>query len=249
MRNKNLDSFAVRQKAMALRCILTCEHATNRIPSEYRRLFQSHREILKTHRGYDPGAEAIAHQFERFLRAPLYVGESSRLLVELNRSVGHPQLFSEFSRTLDIRTQSRVLDDYYHPFRRRVQNHIARWTRDQHRVIHLSLHTFTPSLHGEIRNADIGLLYDPRRQHEKALCCHWQRRIASVAAQLRVRRNYPYQGKSDGFTTALRRTFPESLYLGVELEVNQKWIRSSSLWRQIGQRLSETFSETMSDLG
>ena len=33
---------------------------------------------------------------------------------------------------------------------------------------------------------------------------------------------YPYHGKADGHTTALRRNLPENAYLGLEIEVNQK---------------------------
>jgi hypothetical protein len=36
-----------------------------------------------------------------------------------------------------------------------------------------------------------------------------------------VRRNYPYRGTADGFTTYLRRQFSARKYLGIELEVNQ----------------------------
>lgn len=37
-----------------------------------------------------------------------------------------------------------------------------------------------------------------------------------------MRRNYPYAGKGDGLTMALRDRFPQHAYLGIELEINQK---------------------------
>jgi hypothetical protein len=40
--------------------------------------------------------------------------------------------------------------------------------------------------------------------------------------------NYPYQGTSDGFTTHLRKKFPDSQYVGIELEVNQKHLDASA---------------------
>jgi hypothetical protein len=40
-----------------------------------------------------------------------------------------------------------------------------------------------------------------------------------------VRRNYPYAGKGDGLTAHLRRCFPPSAYVGIELEVNQTIVR------------------------
>ena len=48
-----------------------------------------------------------------------------------------------------------------------------------------------------------------------------QASLADFAPELRVRRNYPYAGKGDGLTAHLRRRFPPSKYVGIELEVNQ----------------------------
>jgi predicted N-formylglutamate amidohydrolase len=86
------------------------------------------------------------------------------------------------------------------------------------RVLHISVHTFTPVLHGVTRNADIGLLYDPSRKSEKQFAELWGAKLSALG---RVRNNYPYKGTNDGHTTALRRIFKQEVYLGIELEVNQ----------------------------
>jgi predicted N-formylglutamate amidohydrolase len=233
---------------MNARCLLTCEHASNAVPSRYRRLFEGRRDVLETHRGYDPGTRVLGDLFQRKLRAPLHVGEASRLLVELNRSLGHPALFSEFTRGLDPSEREAVLNRYYHSYRGQVRSRIARWVQQRRPVVHLSLHSFTPELQGEVRHADVGLLYDPRRVRERDFCLHWQALLQDAAPHLRVRRNYPYQGKADGFTTALRREFPEAAYAGIELEVNQKWTRPTSAWRRLGALLADTFAATFQEL-
>ena len=93
------------------------------------------------------------------------------------------------------------------------------------RVIHISSHSFVPELHGKRRHADVGLLYDPARPGEAALCARWKGALvgagASTPPALRVRRNYPYAGKGDGMTAHLRSCFEPGAYVGVELEVNQ----------------------------
>jgi predicted N-formylglutamate amidohydrolase len=76
-------------------------------------------------------------------------------------------------------------------------------------------------LAGRVRNADVGLLYDPGRRGEVELCARWQAALAGFAPELRVRRNYPYAGKGDGLTLYLRRHFAPGTYVGIELEVNQ----------------------------
>jgi len=91
-------------------------------------------------------------------------------------------------------------------------------------VIHLSSHSFTPVLDGKVRNADVGLLYDPARSGEVELCRRWQTRLKAWAPEWKVRRNYPYTGRSDGFTAYLRRRFPADVYVGIELEINHKHV-------------------------
>jgi hypothetical protein len=45
--------------------------------------------------------------------------------------------------------------------------------------------------------------------------------------------NYPYLGRSDGLATSLRSRLGRR-YLGVELEINQRWVRrGSTAWRKL----------------
>jgi predicted N-formylglutamate amidohydrolase len=79
-------------------------------------------------------------------------------------------------------------------------------------------------LDGKVRNADIGLLYDPARPYEVALCEQWKLALKAYAPELSVRRNYPYEGKGDGLTAWFRHWLPPDTYVGLELEINQKHI-------------------------
>jgi hypothetical protein len=67
----------------------------------------------------------------------------------------------------------------------------------------------------------VGLLYHPARRGESELCARWKVSLATLAPELRVRRNYPYAGRGDGLTSHLRMRFPPHVYVGIELEVNQ----------------------------
>jgi predicted N-formylglutamate amidohydrolase len=200
--------------------ILSCEHAGNEVPRPYQRLFRGHEEILNTHEGYDIGAFALALFLKTSLRAPLFAHRVTRLLVEVNRSPWHPQVFSKFTRRLPGDAKEAILQEFYLPHRQNVENAVARRITGGFRVIHLGVHSFTPVLDGERRNAEIGLLYDPKRHRESAFCRRWYTALHALAPKLRVRRNYPYRGAADGLTTTLRRQFPPTRYLGLELEVN-----------------------------
>jgi predicted N-formylglutamate amidohydrolase len=201
--------------------IITCEHGGNRIPAPYRRLFAGQRALLDSHRGYDPGALVMAKALAGDCRAPLVASTISRLLIDLNRSIGHPQLFSAATRGAPAETRARIVEQYYQPYRVKVERLVRQAVSRGHRVIHISSHSFTAELDGRVRGADVGLLYHPGRRGEAEVCARWKESLAAFAPELRVRRNYPYAGKGDGLTSHLRLRFVHSDYLGIELEVNQ----------------------------
>lgn len=205
--------------------LVTCEHGGEGIPARYRALFAGRSGLRGTHRAFDAGSLAMARDLADRFRAQLFFSTTTRLLVDLNRSLGHSRLFSEVTRDLPAAERERILEHYYLPYRRQVEDWISTRKRP---VVHVSSHSFTPVLDGEVRNADIGLLYDPRRDRERALAARWKSAILERDPGLRVRLNYPYAGRADGFTTALRRRFADARYAGIELEINQRCLRPGS---------------------
>jgi predicted N-formylglutamate amidohydrolase len=218
--------------------LITCEHGGNRIPAPYRALFAGSRVLLDTHRGYDFGALLMGRELARAFKAPLMSSTVSRLLVDLNRSIGHRQLFSAATRGVPAVVREEIVERYYRPYRAQAERLVRQFVARGRRVIHISSHSFTPELRGEVRNADVGLLYHPARRGEVALCARWKAALAGSASPPRVRRNYPYFGKHDGLTAYLRRRFPAGAYVGIELEVNQSIVlaggrRWSALRREL----------------
>lgn len=233
---------------MADHFLITCEHGGNRIPSPYRRLFRGFEALLQTHRGYDAGALALARGLAKALAASLFVSSTSRLLIDLNRSIGHPRLYSEASRDASAAVRREILERHYLPYRNKVEAAIADAIAHGRRVIHISSHSFTPQLDGSVRNADIGLLYDPARPGEAELCKRWQASIKNQAPGLKVRRNYPYAGKSDGLTAYLRRRFPAGAYVGIELEINQKHVfKGGRHWRHVRESVIAALQHALSE--
>jgi predicted N-formylglutamate amidohydrolase len=220
--------------------LITCEHGGNRIPAAYRKLFRGWRTRLGTHRGYDHGALALARDLARAFKAPLVTSTVSRLLVDLNRSIGHPGLLSAATRAAPPQVRSAIVERYYRPYRVEVERLVARSISRGRRVIHVSSHSFTPELDGNVRQADVGLLYDPSRRAEAALCARWKASLACLAPGLRVRRNYPYAGKADGLTAHLRRRFPQAFYVGVEVEANQAIVATPRRWNALRKTLVES---------
>jgi predicted N-formylglutamate amidohydrolase len=236
--------------AEKLALLLTCEHGGNRIPPAYQSLFRGRRRLLESHRGYDRGALAAARAMAGRLDAPLIHAEVSRLLVDLNRSPRHRALFSEATRGLPGATRADILARHYWPHRLEVERWIGRRIDAGRTVIHVAVHSFTPVLNGERRRAGIGLLYDPARPVEAALCAAWKAALKAAAGscgRAAVRRNYPYKGVSDGLTRHLRARFAPGRYAGVELELNQALLRRTG-GRALARCLAETLADAMQSL-
>ena len=213
---------------------LTCEHASNAVPSRFRSVFSKNRDLLKSHFGYDIGARDYAQEISKRVSCPLLCGDVTRLLVDLNRSPFNPHLFSSITKPLDQMMKQEILSLYYTPFRTKVRQLVEEKASLGIRVIHISCHSFTPVLKGVERTMDLGILYDPHRIHEKlfseALC-----RELRLQTSMIVRLNAPYKGVSDGHVTSLRRLFSPEQYIGLELELNQSLYvpKTSEVWRHV----------------
>ena len=137
--------------------LLTCEHASDHVPARYAPLFASAaaRTALRSHRGVDIGALALARALGKHLGVPVLHGDATRLLVDLNRSLGRPGSFSSFTDVLSDDERQRIIDRHYTPYRAQVHAALARRAQCGQRTLHLSVHSFTPRLHGQVRHVDV----------------------------------------------------------------------------------------------
>jgi predicted N-formylglutamate amidohydrolase len=203
--------------------IITCEHANNIVPYAYKYLFHDAESELISHTGWDPGALSVANYLAASNKVPIFYSEITRLLVEPNRSLDHPELFSAYTRSLKRSIKIYLLDRYYHPYRDQVEEKIGSMLKNGP-VVHLSVHSFTPVLFSKIRSTDIGILFDPESPLEYSFCGNWLAALQQQLPTFQIDLNQPYSGIDDGFTTHLRKLFSDQNYVGIELELNQKWL-------------------------
>ena len=227
--------------------LFTVEHGDNKIPAEYAALFAGNESLLASHRGHDPGAGELAVRFATRFHAPYEHAEISRLLVDQNRSIHNRKaIFSDFTRHFPKKEKEEILARYYWPYQHAVRNQIRGLFDQSDRVLHLAIHSFTPELHGQIRNCDIGLMYDPARHVERQFCVDWQTEISRLDGAIRVRRNYPYRGASDGIVQGMRRLFARDQYVGTQIEVNQKFVFGDrEKWKILQKTIIEAFATVL----
>ncbi len=226
-----------------MKLIVTCEHGGNTIPSDYQDYFKNSDEILQSHRGLDLGALDVFNTLKPLAEYSNY-STTSRLLIELNRSLYHKNLFSEFTKNLTDSEKETIIKHFYLPYRNTVETEIRRLITNNKTVIHISIHSFTPILNTVKRTCDIGILYDSSIQGEKLWAARLKASIKKEDNNLNVRYNYPYLGKADGFTTYLRQQCPSN-YLGIELEINQKFSRQNEMPLTLKNTLFQAIKKTL----
>lgn len=229
--------------------MITCEHASNALPDFVLRTFRDcntqeairrgeescniwgiPEDVLASHRGYDIGAFKLFSNLVKRLKPDFNCSAIySRLVVDMNRSPRNKTIFSEFTMHLPDNTKKRLLA-LWQKYRDKIEKFVSGKIPESLRtcdkevplkVIHLGIHSFTPVLNGNERDADVGILYDSKRPAEIKLAEILIKNIQEREPTLRIRRNYPYLGKADGLTTTLRNKYG-SAYAGLEIEINQK---------------------------
>lgn len=220
--------------------IISCEHGVNTVPTDYQSYFLPFKTLLQTHRGMDFGALEVARQLRQFFDCDLIEAKASRLLIDCNRSLSNRHCYSEITKLFNQEQKKEIIENYYVPFRDDVKKKIKEHINQGKMVLHLSIHSFTPILNNILRETDLGILYDPKRTHERSLTRAWQKQLQIIQNVLRVRLNYPYKGVSDGFTTHLRKEFSVDSYLGLEVEMNQALFKKPVFELEVSQLLATT---------
>jgi predicted N-formylglutamate amidohydrolase len=229
--------------------VVTCEHASRALPRPLGDLGLP-AAVLASHRAWDVGALGIAKVLAKALQAPLHVGKWSRLVADLNRSDNHPMVIARRVDQQDV-PGNQQLDDgarrwrlakYWAPWRKAAEAEVVAAAR-RGVVVHLSVHSFTPSMNGVDRPNDIGLLHDPDRSWEVVLCETLKPRL--TAHGLSVRRNFPYFGNTDAFTSHLRQKLPPNHYVGIEIECNQRLVADKAGERRAAAALRDALCATL----
>ncbi len=210
------------------------------------------------HLWVDSGALDAAKLLAKHLRCPSIVAPYSKRVIDVNRSLHARGLFSCMTRRLPEPIRTRMVDEIHRPYRDRVRSTIDSLLKNDDLVVHLSVHSFSPFPRdaqevtgddriGTARRTDIGLLYDPSRLLERDLCLDWYEALYWSLPMLRVRRNYPRRGTSDSLTRSLRETYDPSVYLGIQLQLNQAWCtRQLPIRRKVFKGLAETLTRVCS---
>lgn len=185
--------------------LLVCDHASWAIPRSMGQLGLEPR-AFDLHIAYDLGAAELTRLLASRLNAPAVLAGYSRLLIDCNRQPGDPQSIPEVSdgvmipgnQNLNEAEQAARAEAFHWPYHHAIDRIFAHLRRIGPEPLLFSVHTFTPSLGGQDRFWDVGILWnrDPRlavplisllREHDR----------------FHVGDNEPYSGKDIAYTINL----------------------------------------------
>lgn len=212
------DAIEVRDGRRDARVLVTCEHASQRMPPGWR-WPDADRRLIDTHWSYDLGAREMTRDLAAGLGAVSILSRYTRLLIDPNRPEGSPTLFRASADGVPVELNTTHLDDVER--RRRIE----RLWRPYHTAIDrelgaceatvlLAIHTFTPLYEGMRRAMQIGVLFD----REEALATELANDIAAHGYAVAL--NEPYSGK-EGLMYAGETHAQAHDRRAVELEIRQ----------------------------
>lgn len=156
--------------------VLTCEHASNYIPSRYEGLGLSDADLLR-HIAWDIGAGNVARELASLLDAPLFLSGYSRLLIDCNRPIGSQTSIPEISETTIIPGNVGIsaseatyrAETFYWPFQNAISAHLDRREAAGKPTVIIGIHSFTPIFKGFGRPWHAGILFRKSGRFAKAL--------------------------------------------------------------------------------
>ncbi len=218
------EAFSTRTFGTRARVVLTCEHASERLPEAFARETgfawpEADRWLRGTHWAFDLGAEAIATEHARAIGARLVSARFSRLLVDPNRPLGSSTLFRDvaegravaMNQAIAPRERDARVGLLYEPFHAAVDRAVG---ASREAEIVFAVHTFTPLYEGQRREVEIGILFD----REDALAERVLRGLRLAGFDARA--NEPWSGK-DGLIHVAGHHGDRHEKRALELEVRQ----------------------------
>jgi predicted N-formylglutamate amidohydrolase len=228
-------------------CLILCDHATNRLPPEYGSLGLDAGEMQR-HIAYDIGAQGVALEMARRLKATVVSSRFSRLLIDPNRGEDDPTLIMQISdgavvpgnARLDEAERNRRIARFFTPYHDAIAGEIDAALRLGAVPIIVSIHSFTEAWRGVPRKWHAAVLWDKDPRLAVPLLRELRERTG-----LEIGDNEPYEGylRNDTiFKHATLRGLPNAL-----IEIRQDLIREAEGQTQWAALLCDCIAAILAD--
>lgn len=152
--------------------LIVADHASNFIPQKYNNLGLSQR-LMKSHIAYDLGVKELSLLLSKKLKAPLVLGEYSRLLIDPNRGIMDPTLIPSISDGTQI-VQNYKISNSDKRFRvneiyKKHHNLISQVIKKKKINMIISLHSFNSYYRNKKRDIEFGILSNSDRRYSNVI--------------------------------------------------------------------------------
>jgi predicted N-formylglutamate amidohydrolase len=152
-------------------CVIVCDHASNRIPEDYRSPGYAE-DALATHIAWDPGALAVSRRMSARLDAPLIWPDVSRLVIDCNRPTDASSLIVTVSegrpvpanRDLSEAARAERIKYVHVPYHDAIDACLKRRLAAGRATSLVAIHSFTPVYFGKRRPWEIGIVFGEDRR-------------------------------------------------------------------------------------
>lgn len=217
--------------------VITCEHASNRVPTPLTET-AADRPALDTHWGWDIGAAEVARELVRLKGCCAILARFSRLVVDANRPPNHGELIRRrvndhalsFNDGITDDEVQRRLDCYHAPYHSAIDQLCAERIAANQDVVVFSIHSFTPQLGDDIRDMELGVLFDAHDAVAGRFAGHLD------DCGFKVALNQPYSGRT-GLIFAAARHGQTHGCIYLELEIRQDLMPTLEAAREVARRI------------
>ena len=221
--------------------LLTCEHASNRLPRPWQ-WPEDDRRLIEMHWAIDIGAEALTRELAAHMPAVGVLARFTRLLVDPNRPLDSSTLFRteadhqpvRLNQDLSDTERKQRIDHYYRPYHAAIGRCVSKHAP---RLI-LAMHSFTPVYQGHRRAVEIGILHADQPE----IAERWRAHLSHSGMDVRI--NEPYAG-GEGFMFAPLHHAREAGIPALELELRQDIVGDPARRPQLVTLLADLLKVTM----
>ena len=229
--------------------VITCDHASNFVPSEFGSLGLGAADLMR-HIAWDPGALGVARAMSKHLDAPLICGSVSRLIIDCNRPIDAPDLITRKSESTVIPGNANLPADerrqrvsrYYEPFHQSVDDAVAKRLSQGSAPGVIAVHSFNPVYKGVSRPWEIAIVHDDDDAWALAIA---ERLKADESLTVGV--NEPYSPK-DGVYYTLERHARQLGLKAVMIEIRNDELADARDQLRWGELLAKVVEDTYKDL-
>jgi len=182
--------------------LIVCDHASLVIPAAYGDIGLSAEQRI-AHIAWDIGAAELTRSLAARLNCPAILAGVSRLVIDCNRQPGDPASIPAETcgvpvpgnRTVDDAEADHRAERWFWPYHHAIATTLGHLWRQGTAPALVSVHSFTPQLHGQARPWHIGVLWNRDSRMARPI-------IEGLAARdgLVVGDNQPYSGREINYT-------------------------------------------------